>query len=70
MNRTPDVCDYRLEFPRADGTRGFEMFAEYDAAMTAARWTVQRAPDANASATVCGVRWNGDGFYMRTVRKP
>jgi len=65
---TPDVCEYRLEFPRADGTRAFEIFGTYDAAMTAARWTVRNVGTPDASATVCGVRWTGDAFFYRTVR--
>jgi hypothetical protein len=67
MNRISDVTEYRLEFPRADGSRGFEIFPNYETARAAAHHTIMRA-GAGASATVCGVRWNGNAVYMRTFR--
>jgi hypothetical protein len=70
MSERADVTEYRVEFPRADGSRGFEIFGTYDAARTAARWTIERAPSPSASATVCGVRWNGHALFYRTFRKP
>jgi len=72
MNRLPDVTEWRVEYPYANsprGVRGFEIFPNYETAQTAAKYTAARA-GAGASATVCGVRWNGQGFYVRTFRAP